>query len=313
MVVQTACKRCRWERMMGKRVVLILVALCLLAIPLAGCKKAKIVPTVEIVLPTAVPTATATLVPPTATPVPPTPVPTATEVVAAPEETAAPQLLDPPDEAAGTLFDLTWAWEEELVSDAVYVLWVWPDDDDVQPQVYGLYRESPVRITSANLPPGRYRWQVVVAKQASGQFTDFLSPFSELRIFILTRPSLMANLSATPPAKPTATASPTATPTRTATPIRYITVIVVTPTWTRTPSATSTSTPVPPTSTPIVTTYPGVTPTATTAPPATTAPTTYPGATATTAPPTATTAATGYPPPAPTSTTAPPVYPSPTP
>lgn len=313
---------------MGKRIILFLAAFCLLTLPLAGCKKAKATPSAKVVLATARPQATATFTPEpaTATPLPPTAVPTT--VPKEPEGPPAPELLDPLDEATGTLFDLTWSWAQELAQDAVFVLWIWPDSEDAPPQVYELYRESPVRITSANLPPGRYRWQVVVARQADGKFTDHLSPFSEVRVFVLVYPSLKANISATPPEKPTATASATPTATRTNTPVRQITIIVVTPTYTFTPvPPTATFTPEPPTATPTETSvYPG--PTATTEPyvppEPTPTPTTEPyappepTATATTEPygppvPTATATTEPYAPPEPTAEPTATTAPEPTP
>jgi len=288
---------------MTKRIILVLAAVCLLVMPMVGCKKAKATPTAVAELPEVQPTATDTPVPPTATPVPPTatstftPVPKAVEPEA--EEPVAPELVEPEDEESGTLFDLTWTWDGQLGNDESYILWVWPDNDKAAPRIYGFYKQSPVRITSANLPPGRYRWQVVVGKELKGQAPDTLSPYSEVRVFILVRPSLKANLSATPPAKPSAT--PTLTPTNTRTP--WPTAV-----WTRVPTTpTVTPTVAPPTATPTEV-YPG--PTATVDGPTPTVTSVYPGLTPT--PPAPTPTSGPYTPPDPTPTTEPYAPPPPT-
>ena len=288
---------------MAKRIILMLAVVCLLVMPMTGCKKAKATPTAVADLPTLQPTATDTPLPPTVTPVPPTETPTEAptftpvpQTIKEPEKTEpeAPELIEPEDEAAGSLFDLTWEWDGTLGDDETFVLWIWPDDDKIAPQIYGFYSQSPVRVTSANLAPGRYRWQVVVGKEKQGQAPDTLSPYSEVRVFIMQRPSLKANLSATPPATPTPTNSPTPTMTRTPWPTSRYTPAI--------PTATSTVMPPPPTSTPTGV-YPG--PTATLEGPTPTLTSVYPGITNTPSVPTATLTTEPYSPPQPTATVEP--------
>ena len=145
-------------------VLMVLSALLVMG-ALAGCdlllgRQAAVQPT-----PTAFQPAPATQVPPTDVPpteapptqeaptaVPPTEVPPSAEPPpAAPEGPVAPELLDPPDEAVGTVMDLVWAWEEALADGQWFELYIWPDDPDAEPKVYGWYPEPPVRVTAANL------------------------------------------------------------------------------------------------------------------------------------------------------------------
>jgi hypothetical protein len=199
---------------------------------------------------------------------------------------AAPKLLAPEDEYAGSVVDLEWEWVQALGQGQWFELQIKPDTPEAEFFVHGWYQEMMVRITSAELLPGRYIWRVLVVQGRDDQRGEEQSELSEERVFILTRPSIQGRISITPEV------APSSTPKATNTPVRYVTRIVV---------ATPTRTPVPPTATPTQPGYvppeptatgtpggyPQATPTNTVpAPTATTQPTSaYPAATATTAPP----------------------------
>jgi len=216
---------------------------------------------------------------------------------------AAPVLLGPMDGAAGSVLDLEWDWEGELGQDHWFELQVKPDAPEAKFIAQGWYQEKLVRLTSAELLPGRYTWRVVVVQGRDDKRGDELSALSKEWVFDLSRPSIQGRISITPPVQPSATPRPTWTPVRY--PTVYVTVIVVT----------ATHTPVPPTATPTTDGYvppqptstqtPGEynppatpTPTPTTVPPTptnTAVPTSaYPAASATPVPPAASATPGGY-------------------
>ena len=87
---------------------------------------------------------------PTATSEPPTPLPVATEEPEAESEEGAlvvaiPVLLGPPTGYTGSLVDLNWAWEPGLGDGERYQLDIWRNEDDAEPEMYGLYSEPHVR------------------------------------------------------------------------------------------------------------------------------------------------------------------------
>jgi len=247
------------------------------------------------------PTATPTPEPPsptpsaTATPMPPSPTPSPT---ASPTPEGRPELLVPPDGLTAQLFDLMWAWDGRLGASQWFEVRIWPDEPGDQPVSYFWTQERTLRVTSAMLLPGAYRWQVVVVSGDGESPGDALYPESLERTFIMSRPHTLARMSVTPPQVPTRTPSPTPTPTRTWRPW---------PTATYTPEITETIPPEPTstaTSTPEPTIPPEPTSTSTTEPTIPTEPT----ATSTTEPtvplePTAT--STPEPPPTATATTYP--------
>ena len=139
-----------------------------------------------------------------------------TQSMAAPSDEGSdnPQLVKPEHETGGTAVTLIWTWAGELGEDEWFELQIWPDKSGAMPQVFGWYKVTEKRITTAHLPPGRYWWQVMVVRGKSEERTAVLSSFSESRIFILTRPSVLASISITPPPAPTRTPTPTPKPTK---------------------------------------------------------------------------------------------------
>jgi len=223
---------------------LTLLALSCLVVGLIGC--AKLAPTATPSsageeappLPPATPTSTPTEEPPSPTPTFTTePSPTSTEE---PKPTATPerrpQLQAPPDGLTARLFDLTWAWDAELGKDEWFEVQIWPDKPGDQPVSYFWTRERRLRVTSAMLLPGKYRWQVVVVSGDGESPGEELYPESEEWTFVMIRPHTLAMMSVTPPPVPSRTPSPTPSPTRT---------WWVWPTLTYTPTPTATYTPTP--------------------------------------------------------------------
>lgn len=216
--------------------------------------------------PTAAPATATPIAVDTATPVVVEVVVTATpmaEAEAESEDTGGPELLAPPDGLEASLFDLMWEWEPGLGPDEWFELQIWPDTPDAEPSVFTWLKETTRRITAAHLLPGEYRWRVVVVEGYDKTRGDEVSPFSEERTFIMTRPSTLSDLELP------------IIPTRTPTPRTIIIVVTATPT-------TQTTIPAP---TPTSTVQPTVpTPTATVAPPTNT-PTTVPTVPPPTVPP----------------------------
>ncbi|MBC7235272.1 MAG: hypothetical protein H5T69_05480 [Chloroflexi bacterium] len=207
--------------------------------------------------PTAVPPSP-TQVPPSPTAVPPSPTPSSTgepavaasptKLTAGTEGPAAPKLLDPPDEYVASAVDLKWEWAGELGKGDWFELYIWPDKPDAEPQVYGWYKEPPVRVTAANLLPGRYRWKVIVVKGRGEERTDELTPPSEEWRFTIVRPSVIGDISVPSPVMPTRMFTPV--PTATRTPRPFVPSATPRNTATNTPtSPTATPSPLPPTAT----------------------------------------------------------------
>jgi len=219
-------------------------AILALLIALVGCAQAKPTlpppPTKAVATTVARPMDTLTSVPATAVPKPtdvPTQVPEATEAAAVAEPTLVvaegpegPELLAPPNDLAATIIDLVWSWAEELPSGGWFEVHIWPDIPKVTPtpvdpdaprthDIFGWYKETQLRVTSASLLPGRYHWQVVVVDAKGEARSEELSPYSEERTFIINRPSVKANILIPSPTAPTAT--PTSTPSPTNTPRPY--------------------------------------------------------------------------------------------
>ncbi len=259
---------------------------------------------------------------PTDEPPPPTEAPTevpaetpstepSTEVLppGLPEGPQGPELLEPPDEAVGSLMDLWWEWEEPLSDEQWFELYIWLDDPDAEPEVYGWYKEPPVRVTAATLLPGHYRWKVLVVEGQEEDRGEEVTPPSEEWRFIIVRPSVLSAMTEPSPVMPTRT--PTPTPTHTNTPRPWW----PSPTPDGMAMATPTRAPVtltPPTATPTVDGYPGVTETPA-QPEPTNTPDGYPAPTNTPAPKVTSTpegtAPTNTPGPKPSSTTEPTAYP----
>ena len=228
---------------MDRRVVTLLVLSCLV-VGLIGCT--QVVPTATPSsageeappLPPATPTSTPTEEPPSPTPTFTTkPSPTFTEESKpTPTPERRPELLAPPDGLTARLFDLTWAWDGELGKDEWFEVQIWPDKPGDQPVSYFWTREWRLRVTSAMLLPGKYRWQVVVVSGDGESPGEELYPESEEWTFVMIRPHTLARMSVTPPPVPSRTPSPTPSPTRT---------WWVWPTLTYTPTPTTTDTPTP--------------------------------------------------------------------
>jgi len=241
---------------------LTLLALSCLVVGLIGCT--QVAPTAAVAAaeaespPLPPPTATST---PTTEPPSPTPTftiepsPTSTEEPQpTPTPERRPELLAPPDGLTAQLFDLTWAWDGELGTDEWFEVQIWPDKPGDQPVSYFWTRERRLRVTSAMLLPGKYRWQVVVVSGDGESPGEELYPESEEWTFIMIRPHTLARMSVTPPPVPSRTPSPTPSPTRT----------WVWPTLTYTPTPMATYTPTPTaTYTPTPTATYTLTPTAT--------------------------------------------------
>jgi hypothetical protein len=175
-----------------------------------------------------------------------------------PEGPLGPQLLEPPDEAGGSLLDLLWVWEEPLGDEQWFELYIWPDDPDAEPEVHGWYKEPPVRVTAATLSPGRYRWKVLVVEgQGEDRGEEVASSLEEWR-FTIVRPSVLGAMTEPSPVMPTRTPTPTPMPTNTPRPWWPSPTPKGTVTATMTPTR-ITVTPMPPTATPTVNGYPGAT------------------------------------------------------
>ena len=260
----------------------ILLALLCLAVGLIGC--AKPTPTAMSVsegaeAPPMAPTSTPTEKPLSPTPTstekaPPTPTeeprPTATEEPQpSPTPTGRPELLAPPDGLTASLFDLMWAWDGKLGRGEWFEVRIRPDKPGDQPVTYFWPRERTLRVTSAMLLPGRYRWSVVVVSGDGESPGEELYPESEAWTFVMTRPRTLARMSVTPPQVPSRTPSPTPSRTR---------VWYPWPTSTSTPTLTATSTPEPTVPEPTVPepTVPEPTATYTPEPPPTPTSTVYP-------------------------------------
>jgi len=202
---------------MNKRaiVIVLLVLVAVLAV-MVGCKKAKPTPTPssEVMESKPVATGTFTLVPAT-----PTAEAEATVKVQTPTSTPAglpqPILLNPPDLTAGTAIDLEWAWKDALAEGHCFEVQIWPDEPEAQPKAYGWYRDAYLRVTAANLVPGRYWWRVIVVGACKQDHGEELSSYSEEHRFIIVWPSLRPQLVLPWPTRPTATFTPTPRPTRT--------------------------------------------------------------------------------------------------
>jgi hypothetical protein len=170
-----------------------------------------------------------------------------------PDGPQGPELLEPPDEAIGSLMDLLWAWEEALGDEQWFELYIWPDDPDAEPEVYGWYKEPPVRITAANLLPGRYRWMVLVVEGQEEDRGEEVTPPSEEWRFTIVRPSVLSAMTEPSPVMPTPT--PTSTPMPTNTPRPWW----PSPTPDGSITATPTRVPATPEATPTADGYPGAT------------------------------------------------------
>jgi len=274
---------------MLKRVSMLLVLSCLVA-GLIGCAKAASPTPVSRgaetpPLPPMAPTSTPTQEPPSPTPTfTVKPSPTATEVLEPtateePEPTATPlgrpALLVPPDGLTAQLFDLMWAWEGKLGECQWFEVRIWPDQPGDQPVDYFWTRERCLRITSAMLLPGRYRWEVVAVSGDGESPGEELYPASENWSFIITRPHTLARMSVTPPTVPSRTPSLTPSPTRTRIPWAIATN-TPTPTSTSEPTVPQPTVPEPTATSTTEPTVPEPTATNTPEPPPTATATTYP-------------------------------------
>lgn len=226
---------------MDRRTLVLVISLITVLILAGGCKEATRIPSPVAEVEATEPGGIDTPVPSTPTT---EPTPTAVEEAAVePTEPSAlpegPALVAPPDEAAGTVFDLVWAWEQELGEDEWFELQIWPDDPAAEPEAYDWYKETEERVTSATLSPGRYLWQVLVVQGREDERGEVMElDYVEPMRFTLVRPSLRRG---EPGLRPVATdtptpTGPTATPTETLEP-------------TDTPQPTATDTPMPPTAT----------------------------------------------------------------
>jgi hypothetical protein len=240
----------------------------------------------------------ATQVPPTEIPPDPTPSPTETPPPTAPAEVLppvpvqvpqGPELLKPPDEAVGSLMDLVWEWDEELDDAQWFELYIWPDDPDVEPKVYGWYKEPPVRVTAASLFPGRYRWKVIVVEGRDEDRGEEVTLPSEEWRFTIVRPSTLGAITTPSPMMPTRT------PTRAPMPINTPRPLQPSPTPDRTITATPTQVTATPTSMPPTLVPPTLAPPTLAPPTATPTSGVYPGATNTPAQPLPTLPPGGYP------------------
>lgn len=152
----------------------------------------------------------------------PTPALPARTPEAQPKRYPVPALLGPEDGATGTHLTLQWSWPGALAADEWYAVRAWRQEETPQSLAW---TKSPRYEAGSDLPPGVYRWQVVVVQGlAPGSWQRDLSAPSEIRRFTLLAPTAMPTL--TPTATPTGTPTPTDTPTATPTPFPWTRVLV---------------------------------------------------------------------------------------